>query len=478
LKLAEQKTIKARTSQSPRPKKAEIYRELSDIINQDRTGWQPLSHRYFVVELEPGTRKIVQEYAPNCVRYVVREALVNELSQYISENLGGMGMYALTVKELRETVDYWMSETKAVPEPISIVEKSDPRMCFLRLPFNYGDPAEAETPTFDEFFSRADNSDAIKAFIGSCLVTGSNRQQYLWLYGEGGDGKGSFVKALEPLFGEFFISTVAPKNGGARFWTNSLVGKRLVLFPDNNNYRFVNDGIFKACTGDDRVPCELKGGANYTAKLECKFIFLSNEMPDIDGTRASLRRAIYSKITPPTGKLEDLSGEYADSMQSEVVDFAKKCVIHYMGSYDLHEVIKVDEDKLSELTSFNEEYFEFIFKQCFEEAKGASIQGSEMVRKLTLHKLNQFERRDFIAFMQRTKKISRKKTKTGAYYQGLRSRPDPEMSYDRVPKFSAEKTQLEVVSSVTSSVTSDDSEEGNSVEKTSTVQSKGIYRLP
>lgn len=425
---------KSRDSKSSKPKKAEIYRELADIINGESSEHIHLPKRYFTVEVEPGFRRMLREYEKNCVAYVDDDALVHELIKYIGEYLSGSGIFALTVNHVREAVEYWIAETTPIPMPAMIAERDFDGLCFLRLPFNYLDPGEAETPTFDEFLGRCQYPDAIRAFVGSCFIEDSNRQQYLWLYGAGGDGKGSFVNAIAPIFKEFFKSTVAPKNGAVRFWTHTITQARVVCFPDNNSYGFINDGLFKACTGDDVVPCEIKGGKVYDAKLKCKFIFLSNEKPDIDGSRASLRRAIYSEVKEPEGCVTELSGDYAESMNREAVGFVRKCIKYYLKSHDRKGVIAIDVEALGDLVSFNEEYFEYVFNTYFEtNVMSNQVPAHEVTKRLIAASLDRFQRREFFSYMERTKKVYRKRLAAGAFYVGLKIKFLTTSDFNEIP---------------------------------------------
>lgn len=136
--------------------------------------------------------------------------VVNTLLVYIEDNFKGARQYCLTVKQAKEAVAYWVSVTPSLPAiPKIVAEKDFAGLCFHRLPFNF-EREKKPTPIFDEFFSRCTNAKAIKAWIGSLLYDNASRQQYVWLHGEGGDGKGSLTRFLQAILGPSYASTVVP----------------------------------------------------------------------------------------------------------------------------------------------------------------------------------------------------------------------------------------------------------------------------
>ena len=155
----------------------------------------------------------------------------------------------------------------------------------------------------------------------------SYMQQYVWLHGKGNEGKGSLNRFLQRVFGPAYCSK-QPNESGDKFWTHELLGKRLVVFPDCNDQKFVTSGLFKSMTGGDPVAVEAKGEMSYTTRLNAKYLVLSNEKPQISSEKADKRRIIYCEIAPRED-LIDLNFEAR--LWDEGGAFLGKCWSLYQG---------------------------------------------------------------------------------------------------------------------------------------------------
>ncbi len=229
------------------------------------------------------------------------------------------------------------------------------------------DPEPGPTPTWDDLLSRASAPEALCAYLGSLFVDASDRQQYLWIYGEGNDGKGSLFRFLHRCFGVAFGNEYVPE-GKDKFWTAGLLNKRIVIFPDCNEYGFITTGLFKSLTGGDPVRMEFKGKQSFTALINTKFIYGSNERPKISGERSDLRRLIYCEMKSWVG---DADSNYESRLWDEGGAFIHKCLEAYKKASPQHAAIVVDQDRLSALASDTEEVFEAATMH-FKIAKGNS----------------------------------------------------------------------------------------------------------
>lgn len=205
---------------------------------------------------------------------------------------------------------------------------SDPRPAHHKMPFDPTPPeCIAPTPLFDELMSRTSNRMALKAWVGGLFDDRSQRQQYVWIYGDGKNGKGSLIRAISAALGSVVSSEEAPGRE-SKHWSWGLLGKRLIVFADCNNASFVTTGLFKSLTGEDRIRVEIKGGAILSLEIPAKFLFSSNNKPRISGSTADVRRIIYCSITPLAMAVED--EEYEERLALEVRDFLSQCWLAYM----------------------------------------------------------------------------------------------------------------------------------------------------
>ena len=153
-----------------------------------------------------------------------------------------------------------------------------------------------------EFLSRCSAPEQVAAFIGSIFYPESYMQQYLAIWGGGNDGKGSVVRALQKVLAQAFHSDSFEFMG--RFWTSAFIGKRLIVFPDNNDQKAMQSGMWKQLTGGDSVRVELKGEATFTAGLNAKYLITSNFAPVLKMDRADQRRAIVVHIDQIKGPID------------------------------------------------------------------------------------------------------------------------------------------------------------------------------
>lgn len=203
-----------------------------------------------------------------------------------------------------------------------VVWKSDLRPAFHRIPF---DPIPVDqlanaAPLFAELMSRTTNATGFMAFLGSLLDDRSQRQQYVWMHGHGGNGKGALMRALASAFSDVASSEQPPQQAD-KFWTWGLLGKRLVIFPDCNNASFVTSGLFKTLTGEDRVRIERKGGAIFSAELPGKFLFVSNNRPQLSSQASDMRRVIFCHVGQVTTRVPC----YEDRLRAEIPAILSAC---------------------------------------------------------------------------------------------------------------------------------------------------------
>lgn len=140
------------------------------------------------------------------------------------------------------------------------------------------------------FLARASSPDNLCAFIGSLFFEESYIQQYLYIYGKGGGGKGALIRLINSILGTACHSDTLEDEG--RFWTSSFIGKRLVVFSDSDKKYEMGKGSFKRLTGGDAIRIEYKNGATFNAILTCKYIINSNYEPVLKFDEADQRRAV------------------------------------------------------------------------------------------------------------------------------------------------------------------------------------------
>lgn len=335
-------------------KDALVAAYLDALSHSPLSLFPPFTRKFHVMGERGSEKLVVEEYENEILGYCHDSVLEDALLAYSIREVRGANV--LSVAAAREVCRKWKAMKDPIPpeEIAPVREKSEPGKCWHRLPF---DLEAGETPTFDEIMRRTSNATALMAFVGSLLVPGADRQQYIWIWGEGRNGKGSLAKFLKRLMGPAYRSEVPPSKGD-RFWTSGILGSRLVVFADCNEFNFPTTGLFKTLTGGDAIRIERKGKDVSTVDIDSKFLFLSNEKPNLSSGEADMRRAIYCEMAGlPEGTEIIASAEYDARLWREGSAFLQKCMLAYAELASGNGPIKADAEATRALADAAEEHF-------------------------------------------------------------------------------------------------------------------------
>lgn len=336
-----------------------LYDTICDIINKDKfaKGHPEFPHTFHVIEDHKGERDILKELPGNIVSYVAKTSLLSAIQHYCkhSELIGPQ-----TPATVEHVVKMWMRITDPIKQPAYIVDKSYEGLAFARLPFDTTTYATL-TSCFENILKRCDKPNELCAFIGSLFFPEADKQQYLFMYGEGSDSKGTILRFLRQLMPAAVQSTQPPDKGGGRFWNSLLMGKRLIIMPDCEDMSFFGNGRFKSITGGDAVLIEDKGKPGFTDTLDCKFIVASNKKPDITGDISDVRRLIYVEFetVPPAEVKKDFELVLLKHAQ-EIISY---CKMKYLELCPEHKAIPCEAPDT--LIDDNETFYSSLFHDHF-----------------------------------------------------------------------------------------------------------------
>lgn len=286
---------------------------------------------------------------------------------------------------------------------------SDPDLTFCRIPFDIIEGPE-ETPTWDLFFENLTNSVAVKAFIGSLFVPGSNRSQYLWIAGNGGNGKTTIANIISKAFGQFVRFERAPitRYGEDKFWAFGLLNKRLVVIDDCDRPEFVRSGLFKSITGTSKSRVEQKGCDAYDAEFTCKFFFTSNELPQLSSDTADQRRVILS--TTKNVKPFPYDADFERRLMNELPWFISHCYEVYFDlckdgrpiPTDSSEALEIADEFHEDVDVFIKDNFEVTLNkydavyvgEIIKRVKEAGLRKQDVYRRLVKLGANKYKRLD------------------------------------------------------------------------------------
>lgn len=288
---------------------------------------------FHVLMDERGIRLPVRVMHNGIVRVSSRDEIEAAAKQFFIEEILHVDPYFQWTKAEDSTQAYRQTIMDADPiaqeEIVGIAEKSYKGYAYAKLTFDLDQPGE--TPTFDRLFSNmSSNAEAIMMWIGSLFDPESDRSQYVYLYGPGGNGKGRLIHFLTEVLGSAHVPCVAPSQSNARFFYQPLYNKRLATFSDVNDYKIVMSSEVKTLTGDDYVLVDMKGGAIFKAKVFCKLMFASNHEPQLSSFEHDMRRIIATYM-PAIPKDQMIPQREMDArLKAEGPAFLSKCWQMYL----------------------------------------------------------------------------------------------------------------------------------------------------
>ncbi len=401
-----------------------VYQTVADLINRIVTFGAPFPWRYYTFEPEAGNRLLLKESCGEVVQMVSEDTLVHEIVAYLRSEFPDNENMQLTFKQAKEAFLYWRAVTLPSPTPRPFSWPGQPGLTFRRLPWSASACMTGEsTPTWNSVLSRMTNAQAFRQWVGSLFFEESDIQQYVWMHGAGNDGKGSINRFLAAVFGSSYCSKQPPVPGD-RFWTYSLIGKRLVAFPDCNNHTFVASGLFKSLTGGDPIDVEAKGKMSFTIKPNCKFIFLSQERPTLSSEKADQRRIIYCEFRESAVWEPD----FEEKLWHEGGRFLGRCIEEYRRANPKHGPITSDGESIGDwvetLETHHEETLDGTFRISFDAAdRDAWITPVHLHRILRCLKKDQREIRGFLDWLERKhdirKAVVRYNDRISKRYKGL-----------------------------------------------------------
>ena len=181
--------------------------------------------------------------------------------------------------------------------------------------FNYN--IEAKKMEFEKFLKSVfqDDEDLILYVKRACgySVTGENKEQSLFvLYGNGANGKSTFLEIFRYVLGEYVknaeIKTFQPVKGEKiRNDLARLQGARLVTSFETNEGAHIDEGLVKSITGGEPLTARFLHKEYFEYIPSFKIWFAVNHKPHISGVDKGIWRRI--KIVPFLATFE---GEKAD----------------------------------------------------------------------------------------------------------------------------------------------------------------------
>lgn len=358
-------SLRERTSKKAKLTQAAICRMLADAVRRfPSSTLAEFPEKYLVLEPELGSPLLLYVNDEDVCKITTPQALANHILRYCDKKLGMIPEFTIKPRLAHEAAQYFMGvQPPTKPTDIKSVRWADePGLTYRRLPWAYG---PGSCPTWERLLSRMSNAPAFIEWIGSLFFDEAHLHNYVWIYGEGGDGKGALNRFLARVFENAYCSKTAPtmdKHGTVdKFWAYGLLGKRLAVFPDCESATFITSGLFKSLTGGDPIEVEAKGAMAFTVYLNTRYMILANVKPAISSARSDMRRIIYCEMEPTNDHEED----FEEKLWEEGGRFLSQCVENYLARYPKHGPISSELDGLVAVIDENEQHLENFFNAHF-----------------------------------------------------------------------------------------------------------------
>lgn len=160
-----------------------------------------------------------------------------------------------------------------------------------------------ECPTWLAFLTRIMGGDAdmvgfLQRVVGYCL-SGSTREQCIFiLYGNGSNGKSTFLDTLRAVLGDYVMHARAdtfmrdPRGGGIPNDVAALRGARVVTASEPEQGEQLDESLVKEMTGDAAITARFMRGEFFTFTPRFKVLLATNHRPVIRGTDHGIWRRI------------------------------------------------------------------------------------------------------------------------------------------------------------------------------------------
>jgi putative DNA primase/helicase len=131
----------------------------------------------------------------------------------------------------------------------------------------------------------------VKQFCGYILSSSMLYDRALFMVGDGGNGKSTFIDTISGVIGADATSHIDLDGLYGQFGMAGLVGKRLNIIEEVRGNYYESNKLKKLISGE-RVTIDMKYKEQFTFKPQAKFVFAVNEMPRVDDVSTATERRI------------------------------------------------------------------------------------------------------------------------------------------------------------------------------------------
>lgn len=131
----------------------------------------------------------------------------------------------------------------------------------------------------------------LQQFSGYCLSSSMLYDRALFMIGDGGNGKSTFIDTIAMIIGPDATSHIDLEDLYGDFGFHGLIGKRLNVIEEVSGNYYQSNKLKKLVSGE-LVTIKIKYKPQFTFRPQAKFAFSLNMMPRVDDTSTATERRI------------------------------------------------------------------------------------------------------------------------------------------------------------------------------------------
>jgi len=183
-------------------------------------------------------------------------------------------------------------------------------MLMSQAPVEY-DP-EATAPTWDAFLEKILPNPEDRGFIQRAVgysLTGNTKEQGVFLlYGNGANGKSTFIETIMSLLGDYaaqtdFSTFTVRKSETVRNDLAALKDARFVSASETKQGKYLDEVVIKQSTGGEKITCRFLYGEYFSYRPKFKVWLSFNHKPIVRGADHGIWRRL--KLVPFTVQIPD-----------------------------------------------------------------------------------------------------------------------------------------------------------------------------
>jgi len=135
----------------------------------------------------------------------------------------------------------------------------------------------------------------LQQFCGYILSSSMLYDKALFLVGDGGNGKSTFVDTISMIIGRDSTSHIDLESLYSTFGMHGLIGKRLNVIEEVHGNYYQSNKLKKLISGE-KVTIDIKYKPQFSFRPQAKFMFAVNIMPRVDDTSTATERRICAVV--------------------------------------------------------------------------------------------------------------------------------------------------------------------------------------